>query len=146
MSSDVVISLINSLRKNDKQAIDRSIRKLIEAAENRKQHKLAKKLREAYASTAESQHPTSFYPSSVTPESAEENQNLFEIRRSKTNLSQIILSETNKETLLEIINNYNKRELLKKHGLTNASRIILSGPPGTGKTLSAYVLAGELKI
>ncbi|NTW13897.1 MAG: ATP-binding protein [Candidatus Moranbacteria bacterium] len=146
ISTEIIINLINSFKKNDRQEIDNVIKSLIETAEKRKQYKLAKKLRETYALTSENH----FLPSSHTPSkfsnSHEQDSKLFEIRRSKIRIGDIILSDTNKETLQEIINNYKKRDLLRKHGLSNDSRLILHGPPGTGKTLFAYVIAGELGV
>lgn len=146
ISTEIIINLINSFKKNDRQEIDNVIKQLIETAEKRKQYKLAKKLRETYALTSENH----FLPSSHTPSqfsnSHEQDSKLFEIRRSKIGIENIILSDTNKEILQEIINNYKKRELLRKHGLNNDSRLILHGPPGTGKTLFAYVIAGELGV
>ena len=40
-----------------------------------------------------------------------------------------------------IVNEFRQAEKLKKHGLGNRRKILLSGPPGTGKTLTAAVLA-----
>lgn len=144
--SDIIINLINSFKKNDNQEIDFYITKLIEITENQKQYKLAKKLREVYASHSDNYHSPNLFHSSSTSSSNEQNQKLFEIRKSKINISNIVLSETNLKILLEIIENYKKREILRSHGLSNDSRVILYGPPGTGKTLFAYVLAGELGI
>lgn len=146
ISTEIIITLINSFKKNDKQEIDSVIKKLIATAEKKKQYNLAKKLREAYASVSE----THFSPSSLSSFQFSNTQNpdskLFEIRKSKIGIENIILSDTNKETLQEIIHNYKKKDILRKHGLSNDSRLILHGPPGTGKTLFAYVVAGELGI
>lgn len=142
--ADVLIDLINAFKKNDQKTVDKVIMQLIEKAEKRKQYKFAKKLRELYSRPSQESSPTVFKSSSVNPTSVDKQ--LFEIRKSKINSSNIILSIPNKNILNEIIENYNKRALLEKHGLANDSRVILHGPPGTGKTLFAYVLAGELNL
>ncbi|MFZ2975297.1 MAG: ATP-binding protein [Candidatus Moraniibacteriota bacterium] len=146
ISTEIIINLINSFKKNDPQEIDIIIKKLIATAEKRKQYNLAKKLREAYASASEAHFSPSSLSSFQFSNTQDNNSKLFEIRKSKIGIGNIILSDTNKETLQEIIHNYKKKDLLRKHGLSNDSRLILHGPPGTGKTLFAYVVAGELGI
>jgi SpoVK/Ycf46/Vps4 family AAA+-type ATPase len=142
---NAIPDLIHAFKKGDQKLIDRIIGNFITTAEKRKQYKLAKKLREAYSVSSVDNAPVFFQPSSVQ-NIISGNGHLFEIRKSINNLDQIILSSTNKNVLLEIIENYKKKDVLKKHGLANDSRLILYGPPGTGKTLFAYVLAGELNL
>lgn len=143
-SNVLLLDLISAFKKSDKLAIDTIIRQLIDNAEKRKQYQLAKKLRQIYSLPTKDSSTTFFQSSSLTSP-ANENK-LFEIRKSKITGEDIILSKVNRNILNEIINNFNKRDLLKEHGLSNDSRIILHGPPGTGKTLFAYVLAGELNL
>jgi len=142
--TEIILELINSFKKNNPKDIDLVIKKLIETAEKRKQYRLAKKLREAYATTSESH----FFPSSFNTSKPSDTQDhkLFDIRKSKIKIENVILSDSNKEILQEILTNYKKKEILRRHGLSNDSRLILHGPPGTGKTLLAYAIAGELEI
>lgn len=144
LSTEIILDLINSFKRNNPKDIDLAIKKLIETAEKKKQYKLAKKLREAYATTSESHYsPSSFNASQF---SATQDHKLFDIRKSKIRIENVILSDQNKETLQEILTNYKKKDLLRRHGLNNDSRLILHGPPGTGKTLLAYAVAGELGV
>jgi SpoVK/Ycf46/Vps4 family AAA+-type ATPase len=143
--TDVLLDLIKAFKKNDQEAVDNIIQRMVGNAEKRKQHKFAKKLREVYSKPSKKTSNVFFQPSSVTPSVVNDKQ-LFEVRKSKIDSTKIVLSNTNRNILNEIRENYNKRALLEKHGLTNDSRLILHGPPGTGKTLFAYVLAGELNL
>ncbi len=145
IQTSALLELIDAFKKNDKKLVDEIIARFINDAEKRKQYKLAKKLREAYATSSRENPPVYFQPSSLAAPTTKDRR-LFEIRKSKVTADQIVLSESNKNVLNEIIEGYKKRELLEKHGLTNDSRLILHGAPGTGKTLFAYVLAGELNI
>lgn len=144
ITTNVLLDLIKASKNNDQKEVSKIVTHLIQTAEKRKQHKLAKGLRELYASTS-SNSGEFFQPSSVA-QSITPSHKLFEIRSSKISASEIVLSQANKNILDEVISNYKRRDVFEQHGLANDGRVILYGPPGTGKTLFAYVLAGELSI
>lgn len=62
------------------------------------------------------------------------------------NLSDMIAPDTIKSRINRIISEFVQRDKLRKHGLENRRKILLSGPPGTGKTLTASILANELRL
>lgn len=61
-------------------------------------------------------------------------------------LSALVIPDEFRERIQRIVHEYRQQEKLKKHGLSNRRKILLSGPPGTGKTLTARVLAHELRM
>ncbi len=61
-------------------------------------------------------------------------------------LATLVLPESLKSRIQRVIHEYRQQTKLKKHGLSNRRKILLSGPPGTGKTLTARVLAHELRL
>ena len=63
-----------------------------------------------------------------------------------TPLSAMVIPTPFRDRLQRIINEFRQQEKLKRHGLSNRRKILLSGPPGTGKTLTARVLAHELRL
>ena len=58
----------------------------------------------------------------------------------------LVLNDALIGRIQRIIHEYRQQAKLKKHGLSNRRKILLSGPPGTGKTLTARVLAHELRL
>lgn len=63
-----------------------------------------------------------------------------------TPLATLVVPDDLRARIQRIVHEHRQVEKLKKHGLSNRRKILLSGPPGTGKTLTARVLAHELRL
>lgn len=71
---------------------------------------------------------------------------ILEQKMTHVHLSDLIVSVDIEEKNKRVINEYHKKDLLRKNGLMNRSKLLLAGDPGTGKTMTASVIANELYL
>jgi AAA+ superfamily predicted ATPase len=65
---------------------------------------------------------------------------------SERRLSDVVLSNTARTALNDLIAEWHHREVLVAKGLPRRSKLIFHGPPGCGKSLSAQALGNELRL
>ena len=68
------------------------------------------------------------------------------VQKSDYKMNNLIVNDNIKLKLNRIIDEYKLQSKIKKYGLDNRRKLLLSGQPEVGKTLTASVIAGELSL
>lgn len=71
---------------------------------------------------------------------------LLEARAVVREEKDIVLSDTTRSVLDEILMEHNRADVLRSYGLQAAQKLLFCGPPGCGKTLAAEVIAHSLSL
>ena len=144
-SGKILRQLISSGTQGDLEAF-RGVAEQVIAEERQKQHHLlANDLeRILYGNTRTSNSPVLRKLAARIPEDRERSVPLLSLREPVSRLEDIILSPENLSMVEGIIQEHNRVEVLRAHGLRPSDRLLFFGPPGCGKTLTAEVIASEL--
>ncbi|MEC4052504.1 ATP-binding protein [Myroides odoratimimus] len=137
-TAEQIKSLLESHYKNDNERFT-SIALQVAAHEARKgSMSVAKEIKEL----VDRSKGDGFNVIKITPDLSD----LVLVYYPETRLDELVLSEEVVNKLQRIIREYQERDKIRKFGLKNRSKVLLSGSPGTGKTATASAIAGELKL
>jgi SpoVK/Ycf46/Vps4 family AAA+-type ATPase len=117
--------IINEEEKKNNRVLARSLRRTLEGGPNRETS------------------PKALAPLIPFPEAAADFVERIEPRHTKND---IILSATNVRVLLGLVNEFRRRDDVRRHGLPVRSKLLFCGPPGCGKTLCAEIFAVEVGL
>lgn len=139
--SDKIISLVRAGAIGDKVQFKRVVESLI-ADERQKRHNvIAERLEQELVKLSTSN-------STVNAPTAKDNRvsSLVDEISPKLRFEDLILPDTVKDSLHELVEEQSRVDLLRSYSLEPRNRILLVGPPGNGKTSLAEALAESMMV
>lgn len=133
--SDLIVSLARAGSQGDNVAFRRTLEALV-ADERGRQHTV---LADQLASLL-GQNGAAKPAAALSPESP-----LFEVHPKRL-LADLVLPDVVQVACAELIEEQQRSDLLRSHGLEPRHRVLLAGSPGNGKTALAEAIAGELAV
>lgn len=137
--------LIRSGAEGDLEVFRGVAEQVIAAEREKRHHLLANDLeRILYGRNRSVPSPALQHLIASVPKDHERGFPLLSVRDPVRGLDDVVLSDGNISSLMGLLREHSRGDLLRAHGLRPTDRILFCGPPGCGKTLTAEVIANEL--
>lgn len=139
--SDKIISLVRAGAIGDKVQFKRVVESLIADERQKRHHVIAERLEQELVKLSTSN-------STVDAPTAKDNRvsSLVDEISPKLRFEDLILPESVKESLHELVEEQSRVDLLRSYSLEPRNRVLLVGPPGNGKTSLAEALAESMMV
>lgn len=133
---DLLIHLVRAARERDEGELRRTVESMIAEEREKQHHLLAERLEEALRSAGPVDNGGR----------AEAATTGFAILTPRRQLDDLVLPEAVRAAVEELIEEQQRTEVLRAHGLEPRHRILLTGPPGNGKTSLGEAIAEALLL
>jgi len=134
--ADTLVALVRAARGGDQPSFRKSTEALIQEERGKGHRILADRPEKALGAAAH--QPTLFQSSAAATRSAQTGgiaqKDLIAELTPERSLESLVLSDSIRVQLREVVEEQHRAELLRAHGLSPRHRILLAGAPGNGKT------------
>lgn len=146
--ADTLVALVKAASSGDHSMIRKSAEILIREERDKGHRILADRLEKALSTPS---RPSTSFQSSTTSAhhvsiKGNAQKDLINELTPERSLDSLVLADSIRLQLQEVIEEQHRSELLHAHGLSPRHRVLLAGPPGNGKTSVAEALAFELML
>lgn len=146
--ADTLVALVKAASSGDQPSFRKSTEALIQEERGKGHRILAERLEKALR--APSHQATLFQSSMPTARHTQAGgvapKDLVAELTPEHSMESLVLADSIREQLREVVEEQHRTELLHAHGLSPRHRVLLAGPPGNGKTSVAEALAFELMV
>lgn len=156
MKANLIENLILAHCSGEENNFKEALFELIKDEEKKGNIPLSTRLKKAYETKKKSKFEpdvnmssATFIPQSaqgVAPRDKDSLLELYDIVRSEVSLKDIILPDSQKAALEQLVEEQKNSDDLIKHNIEPANRLLLCGPPGCGKTMTAYAIGHALNL
>lgn len=136
--ADLLIHLVRSAREGDESSLRRTVESMIAEEREKQHHLLAERLEQALHTERRGDARDAAVPGE-TPSG-------FAVVTPRRRLADLVLPEGLRSSVDELIEEQQRAEVLRSHGLEPRHRVLLLGPPGNGKTSLAEGIAEALLL
>lgn len=141
--ADLLIKLVKAGSAGDTGLFNRIAESIIAEEKTKQHHVLAEQLESALKKISNNFSPPSSNRGSLLSDKHENY--LFRIHPQKK-LDDVILTNENRRSITELVDEQHRSELLRSYNLEPRNRILLAGAPGNGKTSLAEAIASSLML
>lgn len=134
--ADLLIHLVRAARERDEGELRRTVESMVAEERDKQHHVLAERLEDALRAAAPFENGGQHLDDATG----------FAVLTPRRRLDDLVLSDSSRAAMAELIEEQQRTEVLRAHGLEPRHRVLLTGPPGNGKTSLGEAIAEALLL